>query len=382
MKRLFCLVLTCFLLLPMAPSAGGYEIGEAYEFDLSAFLDNPKRRRFVEMMLDYQLRHNEVVQQTLEEGYTALFFFDGCSDNMDDGELWDISYYRVSAVCVAVRLGKDGEPYIVYFNENGSTLPDRPLSYGAWYFADVGKVGPATICDGTYELYSVKHAGAYEALHMRTTEEDASIEALYMMPEGYVSARATEINIHTRNVNHILERAMWSAGCILVGDGDFGQFTELMESAYYSIYEEFDIGRRVGCVTVNRQFLKEQLYDLYENEGAVELLLEDSTRMLPQKYLDQCSREEEYPEPVKMQTAREAQLMTLPCSNETDARSKAVVSLPEETEVELTGRITNTRGGIWYEVSYEEEKCYIYSALIEQISPKNWLERMWEKMFG
>lgn len=382
MKKLLCLFLSLLLLFTVVVSADAYEIGDACSFDLSDFLDNPQNRRFVEMMLDYHLRHNTQVQKTLEEGYSALFFFEGCSDNMDDPELRDISYYRVSGVCVALRLDREGKPYIVYFNENTSTLPDRPLEYGAWYFPDVGSVGPATICDGTYELYSVKHAGAYPALHLRTSYEDASIDAVYMMPEGYTTARATEINIHTRNVNHTIQGAMWSAGCILVGDGDFGQFTELVESAYYSIYEDFDVGRPVGTVTINRQCLKEQLYTLYENKDAVDMLLADSRRMLPQTYLEQCSRNQVYKENKPMQTADSADLMTLPCSNETDARSKVLCTLPKGEEVSLGACLTNTRGSLWYELEYDGDICYIHHSQIEEIPPKSWLQQLWESFFG
>jgi hypothetical protein len=119
-------------------------------------------------MLSYHLRENDTVRETLKDGYSAVFFFEGCSDNMDDPELSDLSYYRVSAVCIALKLDDSVKTVITYFNDDCSTLPDRPLEYGAWELEETGEVGPATVCDGTYEIYSVYHGGAYEALHLRT----------------------------------------------------------------------------------------------------------------------------------------------------------------------------------------------------------------------
>lgn len=382
MKKLLSLLLSLCLLIPMIPKASAYATGEPYHFDLSGFLDNEKNCRYVEMMLDYHLRTNTAVQETLQEGYTAMFLFEGCSDNMDHPDLSDISYYRVSAVCIAIKLDQDGEPYISYFNENCSTLPDRPLEYGAWYFEDTGVVGPATICDGTYELYSVRHGGSYEALQVRTSYADGSIDAVYMNPDGYVFTRATEINIHTRNVNHTIKGAMWSAGCILVGDGDFAQFTELMASTYYSIYDRFDLDKRVGTLTINRQYLKEKMYELYQERDAVDRITASSRQELPEGYVKRCTREEDYEEAKSMHTITETSLMTLPCSNITDARSVVLKSLPRGEQLQIQSSVRNPLGNLWYALEYEGETCYIYSGDVEEVPPGNWFERFWDTIFG
>lgn len=104
----------------------------------------------------------------------------------------------------------------------------------------------------------MKHMGAYEALHVRDSEKDEKISAVYMTPEGFVTTEADCINIHTRTGNHVAGRGMWSAGCMLVGDGDFSQFSELMDSTYYTLYDEFDVGQKVGVVVINRQRMKKQ----------------------------------------------------------------------------------------------------------------------------
>ena len=53
---------------------------------------------------------------------------------------------------------------------------------------------------------------------------------------------------------------------------------------------------------------------------------------------------------------RDTKLMTLPCGNETDARSVAVQTLPEGTQLEITSIIRNTRGSEWYAVNFGLDK--------------------------
>ena len=260
---LLSMVLILLLAVSAAPNAAAYEIGEAYQKDLSAWIQDEESREYVEMMLDYHLRTNKDVQNALEGGFAAVFLFDGCSDHMNDPDLSDLSYYRVSGVCVVIKLDAFGEPRMIYFNNNCSTIPDRPLEYGAWSLPEVGKVGPATVCDGTYQLYSVYHKGKYEALHVRSDYWDGTLEAIYMTPEGYTSYRANEINIHTRTSNHTSGVGMWSAGCPLVGDGDQWEFWKLIYAAYYTTYDSFEVGNFVGTLTIDRQALRTELYTLY-----------------------------------------------------------------------------------------------------------------------
>ena len=379
MKKMFIRLLSLFLvlaaLLPTAPRA------RAYQLDMSALVQNDQRRRFMEMSVAYYLKNDEMVRETLEEGYPALFLFDGCSDNMDDRELSDLSYYRVSGVCLGLKLDDAGKPILIYFNDNCSTIPDRPLEYGAWEFEEFGDVGPATVCDGTYQIYSVKHGGVYEALHMRDSYRDAELEAVYMISEGYVVKDATQINIHTRTGNHVIQPGMWSAGCMLVGDGDWGQFEELMESTYYSVYDWFRRNLRVGSVTINRQYLRQELLTLYESQGAVETILAGSEGSDPQRYLESCTPAE-WEEGQKLRTLRPAKLMTLPCSTGTDCRSLLVDQLDKNEKVEVLGACINSEGNLWYEVLHKGECCYIFSGDLEEIPWRTWFGSVMDALFG
>ncbi|MEE1036790.1 MAG: VanZ family protein [Oscillospiraceae bacterium] len=377
LSRLLCILLLLSLFLSAVPGASAYEQAP----DLSGYIRNGQRRRFVEGMLGYYLQENGAVRSTLQNGKAAVFFFEGCSDNMDDPELSDLSYYRVSSVCVVLAAGEDGVPEVTYFNDACSTLPDRPLSYGAWSLEEVGEVGPATICDGTYELYSVYHGGSYEALHIRTSYENDTVAAVYMIPEGYECHPADEINIHTRTGNHIIQRGMWSAGCMLVGDGDFDVFTDLIDASYYSSYGEFCPDQRVGTVTINRQCLREEMYALYGNDHAVDTLLANSRCDHPSIYLKRCAQDQVFEEKKTMKALADTPLMSLPCSNGVDARSVEVMTLAEGGRVEVCGSLLNTEGELWYEVSLFNENCYIYAGSMEEVE-LTWYEELLDSLLG
>lgn len=369
--RLVCLCMAFLVLIPVIPAVKAEENG----LSLSPYIRSREKRHFVEAMLSYHLQENETVRKTLNDGYAAVFFFEGCSDNMDDPVLSDLSYYRVSAVCIVIKQDDTGKPVITYFNDDCSTLPDRPLEYGAWEVEEAGKVGPATICDGTYELYSVYHAGSYEALHMRTSYEDETISAVYMMPGGFVNHPADAINIHTRTGNHVIEKAMWSAGCLLVGDGEWMDFANLIVSAYYSTYDQFRIDQRVGCVTVNRQRIQQEMYDLYQNREAVDTLLVSSRCERPEIYLERCTDKEQF-HLKTVQTTADAEVMSLPCSNSVDARSIPVTKLKRGDKIDICGSIVNTKGQLWYEVSFFGENCYLPAGMVEDVPLTFWEQIM------
>lgn len=379
MKKFLSILLVFMILLSCLPVAGGYERGMAFQKDLSAWIKNPERRAYVQMMLDYYIRTDTMVQQALEGGFAAMFLFDGASDNMDDPQLQDLSYYRVTGICVVIKLDAAGEMRMIYFNDNASTIPDRPLEYGAWALPEVGDVGPATICDGTYQMYSVYHKGKYEAVHLRTEYFDWLIDAVYMTPEGYVKSRASEINVHTRTSNHTSGVGMWSAGCPLVGDGDAWEFWKLVYSVHDTTYgKAFEVDNFLGTVTIDRQLLQKELYTLYENEDAVDMFLANSRQAQPEQYLKRCTDKEEYKRPEDKICGRNTNLMTLPCSNATDARSLRISRISAGTQLQILGSIVNSAGNQWLRVAVDGAEGYVYSGDMEK---ESWVDWLFEKLF-
>ena len=352
------LAISLAMLVSQIPAANAYQKGEPYQRDLSRWIQNESRREYVQMMLDYYIRTDPTIRNALDGGFSAVFLFDGCSDNLDDPALADLSYYRVTGVCLVVRKDPAGRLKLVYVNDRCSTIPDRPLAYGAWRLPKVGEVGPATVCDGTYQLYSVYHKGRYQALNARTEYYDAKLDAVYMTETGFVPARATEINVHTRTSNHISSRGMWSAGCPLVGGGSSWEYWKLMDSVYFSSFDAFELDTFVGTLTIDRQGLRQQMYQLYENQDAVDMILAASRRVQPEKYLMTCTTEAEFHRPVTLRTLRQANRMSLPCSNGTDARSLKREILPQEERVKASALLTNPAGSQWYQL---EDGGYLYS---------------------
>lgn len=374
---LFCILTG--MLLYAAPKAFAYEVGEPFRPNLETFIRDPIRRDYVEMMVDHHFRTNKDIHDALKGGFSAVFLFDGCSDNMNDPELSDLSYYRVSGVCLVFKLDSAGEPKLTYFNEDASTIPDQPLKYGAWSLPEIGEVGPATICDGSYQLYGVHHRGEYEALHVRTDYRDGTLEAIYMTPEGYEPYRANEINIHTRTGNHIANYGMWSAGCPLVGGGSALAFQRLIQSTYYTTYDTFEVGNYVGTLVLDRQQLRQELYTLYKNPDAVDAFLASSRAVQPERYLEKCKDKVMFEEAEIRYSTKDSTLMSLPCFEEEDARTKVLQTIPAGTKLLSSGTIRNAGETKWYQVSYAGVEGYMYSG---ETKPQSWFHRFMELIKG
>ena len=371
-KLLIIFQLVC-LLLPCALPARAYAPGDPASIDLKAFIHNREKREYVETMVDYHIRTNKEIQTALESGFAAVFLFDGCSDNMRDPELSDLSYYRVSGVCLVVKLDATGNPKLIYFNEDASTIPDQPLKYGAWEIPEVGLVGPATVFDGTYQVYAVKHRGEYEALHVRTDYYDGTLDAVYLTPDGgFTAYRASEINVHTRTSNHIAGYGMWSAGCPLVGDGNAWDFQRLFYSAYYTTYDTYELMNFIGTLTIDRQQLRQELYTMYQNPDAVDTFLTNSRAVQPENYLQTCRETVSFEESEIRYTNQETTLMSLPCFREEDARTRMLETLPKNEKLTVIGTVRNAEENKWYIVDYKGTVGYIFTG---DTKPESWYTR-------
>lgn len=379
-RRFLLMAFLAGILLTNTPVISAYQVGDPWRPDLRPFIHDPVRREYVEMMVDHHLRTDKDIQNALEGGFSAVFLFDGCSDNMNDPEVSDLSYYRVSGVCLAIRLNAAGEPQLVYFNEDASTIPDQPRKYGAWEIPEIGEVGPATVSDGTYQIYSVLHRGEYEALHVRSDFRDGTLEAVYLTPDGgYTEYRASEINVHTRTSNHIANYGMWSAGCPLVGNGNSWDFKRLIYSTYYTTYDTFEVLNFMGTLTIDRQKLRQEMYTLYQNPDAVDTILTNSRALQPEICLQECTEKTAYAEAEIRYAARDAALMRLPYALEEDARTKVLKTIPEGTKLSVTGSIRNADNSKWYIVSYEGVEGYLFTG---DTRPESWATRFKELIFG
>ena len=200
-----------------------------------------------------------------------------------------------------------------------------------------------------------------------------------MIPGGYVNARANEINIHTRTTNHTSTPRMWSAGCPLVGGGKVTEFWKLMYATYYTTYDVFELDNFVGVVTIDRMPLRTEMYTLYQDPDAVDMLLTNSRRIQPEHYLHQCSDWENWQEPERKKVSQDTHIMSLPCSNATDARSREQLPLLAGMKLDVLGTIRNSQGNLWYEVEYEGRKGYVYHTHLEKLG---FFENFWDSLLG
>ena len=83
-----------------------------------------------------------------------------------------------------------------------------------------------------------------------------------------------------------------------------------------------------------------------------------------------------------MQCARDLSLMTLPCENGEDARSRVAATMEEGHRIALTGEIRNINGEFWYETQYMDRQCFVYGEALEALEKEYWFTSFWKRIFG
>ena len=71
--------------------------------------------------------------------------------------------------------------------------------------------------------------------------------------------------------------------------------------------------------------------------------------------------------------------MTLPCSNDTDARSRQVLPLMEGMKLDVLGTIRNVQGNLWYRVDFDGQQGYVQQLHLKELG---FIERFWDKLLG
>ena len=220
----------------------------------------------------------------LRSGNPVVFFFEGASDLAHK----DYTKYRNAAVCIVLKWNTSKKaPYIAFYSESCSTLPDHPLSYGAYIHGKGKSYGTATLVDGVYKIYTTNHNG-YAAFNVRTINGKSSVNAVYMKKNGYSTLKATGINIHTRTSSKVSSASNpWSAGCLLIGDtNNFKDFKDFISTTYPSssklsntTYKNQSIKRcssgtskEAGLLVVDRYLYRDEMATIYKNQSAVDTI--------------------------------------------------------------------------------------------------------------
>ncbi len=248
----------------------------------STIISNKHRAAYVDIMMRYHIlseTNNHRVERNLKDGKSIVFFFDGCSDNVDDKIYSDYTKYRMSSYCAVVQL-KNGVPTIVYESENNSTLPDNPRNPAT----NEGDPVP-TVIDGVYNIQSINHGGSYAALWI----EDDGIQVPVMRCDENTHYASTSkyINIHARSewsgapTDGITPSSYSSSGCFNVGkasDGfkDYNKFIELILGVSNARMPDWNnnkctSGVDFGLVIIDRSQYQQQLTQIFKgkvNTGA------------------------------------------------------------------------------------------------------------------
>ena len=218
---ILALCLSLIVLVSIAPQAQA--AGYFTENDVSnvkcTILSNPVHAAYVNSMMRYHILspdNNYRIGRNLENGASVVFFFDGCSDNVDDPVYGDYNNYHLSAYCAVVqKVG--GAPKVVYESENCATIPDNPrnITYNE-------NQAVPTLLDGVYNIISTNHKGRYAALNI--TDQSYTSAPVIRCDEttSYIST-STGINIHARRYfpgvpeNGVSAETYNSTGCLNVG---------------------------------------------------------------------------------------------------------------------------------------------------------------------
>ncbi len=244
------------------------------------------KQDYVNKMMYYYLTTNERVYRNLQDGSNVVFFFDGCSSNLDSGRQYsDFRTYHMTAYCAVVRLNSNKNPTIVYENNNTSTIPDNPRKASL----NDGKDVP-TVVDGIYNISITNHF-TYAALHLDASKSGSALRCNYN--KSYLDS-SSGINIHKRSwytpKNGVNSNSKSSTGCFNVGVcdpvaeyNDFIYKTTGKTNAASSKHSK--TGKDVGIAIVDRYNFKAQLENIYGGDKSrsasdlVSIITKNSTQV-------------------------------------------------------------------------------------------------------
>lgn len=288
-KRVISLVLALCLCLTMLPVVTMQVDATGYysESDLSnikcSILSNSERATYVNEMMKYHIlssTDNYRVARNLENGSSVVFFFDGCSDNVDDPTYGNYSNYHLSAYCAVVQK-VNGVLKIVYESENCSTIPDNPRNVSL----NDGTAVP-TVLDGVYNIISTNHSSRYASL--RIADNSGSVPVIRCTSSSSYISTSNAINIHARSnfsgapTNGICSYSYSSTGCFNVGLtnntwSEYNNFianvvgvSNAIKTTPYSSgsWTKCTSGVDKGVVVVDRSHYKTQLAAIYGGDNS------------------------------------------------------------------------------------------------------------------
>ena len=389
-KRIWAVVLALSMLLTLIPVAVPVEaeaVSGVNSLTCADFISNPIPQKYIDTMMRYYINSSTTLQNTLNNGLSVVFMFEGGSDNYWNGTTYGgYGTTRNQAVVIVVKKDSSGNAYIAYYCENCSSIPDQPTQCTQ----GVGNSGSTTLMDGTYSFYTWNHTGPYGAFQINVNKG-------YYTPTTLLNGQvlgASGINIHTRSTNLAYSgNGVWSAGCQVIGSGaytgnEFNQFMKVVAGISFNVWKDYYnksfntistgttkgyyvVDRQLGMIDINgNQFGSGSLIQLY-NATALNNIAAASTNARNKagfslEYKNQCTRYASY---CKLEVIEDqVELRAQPCSAGTDAGSTLIEYVNTGDSLTATGIYQNGYGNYWYEViTSSGEPGYVYAGNVKYI---------------
>ena len=317
-ERTWAMLLAVCLVVSLLPAFVTVEVeavSGVSSLTCASFISNNIAQKYIDTMMRYHLNSNSTLQNSLDNGQSIVFMFEGGSDNYWDGSAYqDVLYStRNQAVVIVVELDSSGNVYIPFYSENCSSVPDDP----DWCTYNVGNYQSTTLMDGVYSFYTWNHTGPYAAFQV-------NVSSGYYTPSNYPNGQvlgASGINIHTRNLNNCGGKSVgWcrSAGCQLIGSGYdtsnvFNQFMKTVGNITWNSWIDYSSGtyntwattgtykgyyvvdRQLGMMgTDGTQYADGSLIELYNSTALTNIAAKSTTARneagFSLDYKDQCER--------------------------------------------------------------------------------------------
>ena len=377
-RRSFAIILALCLLitiLPMHYAVEAEAVSGVNSLTCASFISDPIRQNYIDTMMRYYINNNSNLANTLDDGDSVVFMFEGGSDNYDSYAYVDAAgSVRVQAVCIVVQKNSSGNAEIVFYSENCSSIPCD----ANWVTPGYETSGSTTILDGIYAMYNCNHNGNYAAF---TTSCSTGWYTPYDGQTGY-AGYCNGINIHTRGGNYCGGASYgWanSAGCQVIGYGtsnnafnefmkvttgitwnSYGTYHNTFSSTGY-FYGYYVVDRQLGLVSPSgTEYGSGALAELYTKTD-LQNITKFSTNARANAdfgYLSQCTF---YPSYCEFKTTKSTPINSEPCaagSNDSEtletARSAAIYT--------AIAMYRNAAGNLWYQVKTSSgETGYIFS---------------------
>ncbi len=375
MKRILSMLIavmmlvTVFTISPMTVSAGP----DLSAVTCSSFISNSTAREYIDMMMEYYLTANPNIVTAMDNGKSAIFMFEGGSDNYSSASYsTSSSNIRNQAVCIVVKK-VSGKYSIVFYDENSSSIPSQPQSTGGG-----ANDGQTTILDGIYSVYTWNHQGKYGALQINTSK------GYYTPPSNLngVVNTASGINIHTRTSSQALSGgSAWSWGCQLIGSGNttantFNTFMKTVTGITYNVWNSWGdfntitTGTDAGYYILDRQLALSGLASLYNSTALSNITAASRTAReeATKNYLNNCTY---YPSYCDIRFTASTKAYSYPCTTETDSTSVVIATIPEGQEVPAYALYLNDKNEYWYKIiTYGTTPAYVYAGDTEFLSER------------